>query len=76
MRRLLIEPLGHFLLIGLGLFVLIGLTGRDSGPDSGTIVADRAALLTFMQYRSKAFNEAALEQRLGSMSQEKRGLSQ
>ena len=76
MRRLLKGPLVHFLLTGLGLFVLFGLTGRDSGPDSGTIVADRAALLTFMQYRSKAFSEAAFEPRLGSMSQEKRGLSQ
>ncbi len=57
MKRLLREPLVHFLAIGIGLFVLFDLVApEDSNLDSKTIVVDRDALLTFVQFRSKAFN--------------------
>jgi parvulin-like peptidyl-prolyl isomerase len=71
MRRFLKEPLVHFLAAGLGLFVLFGLANRgprDTDPD--LIVVDRDALLTFVQYRIKAFNPALAEHKLSSLSDE------
>ena len=57
MRKLIREPLVHFLVIGLGLFVLYDFVApEDANLDSKTIVVDRDALLTFVQFRSKAFN--------------------
>jgi len=69
MRKLLKEPLVHFLLIGFGLFLTFHLIGGDSGGGaSKRIVVDKDALLTFMQYRSKAFNEVAFERQLATLS--------
>ncbi len=68
MKRLLREPLVHFLAIGIGLFVLFDLVApEDSNLDSKTIVVDRDALLTFVQFRSKAFNPGAAAARLDSL---------
>jgi len=69
MKRLLKEPLVHFLAAGLGLFLLFGLTNRgkrDSDPDVVTV--DHDALLTFIQYRIKAFDPALAEEKLKSLS--------
>lgn len=69
MKRLLGEPLVHFLAIGLGLFVLFDLVApEDAGLDEKTIVVDRSALLTFIQFRSKAFNPDAAAKRLDALS--------
>ncbi|HSM29647.1 MAG TPA: peptidylprolyl isomerase [Woeseiaceae bacterium] len=69
MKRLLREPLVHFLAIGLGLFVLFDLVApEDAGLDEKTIVVDRPALLTFIQFRSKAFNPDAAAARLDALS--------
>ena len=71
MKRFLREPLLHFLLAGLGLFVLFGVVnpgGKDSDPN--VVVVDRDALLAFIQYRIKAFNPALAEQKLEAMSGE------
>jgi hypothetical protein len=38
MKRLLREPLVHFLLIGAALFVVFGLLGKDTGTVPGAIV--------------------------------------
>jgi hypothetical protein len=69
MRRFLKEPLAHFLAAGLGLFVLFGLVNREStATDPKVIPVDRDALLTFVQYRIKAFNPELAEEKLRSLS--------
>ncbi|MFW2388713.1 MAG: peptidyl-prolyl cis-trans isomerase [Polyangiales bacterium] len=71
MKRFLKEPLVHFLAAGLGLFVLFGLVNRDEGDaDPNVVVVDRDALLTFVQYRIKAFNPTLAEKKLEGMSDE------
>jgi hypothetical protein len=68
LKNLLREPLVHFLAIGVGLFVLFDLVApEDSDLDSKTIVVDRDALLTFIQFRSKAFNPEAAASRLDAL---------
>jgi hypothetical protein len=58
----------HFLAIGVGLFVLFDVVApEDSDLDGKTIVVDRKALLTFVQFRSKAFNPEVAAARLDSL---------
>lgn len=72
MKFLLKQPLLHFLLIGLGLFLLYDLTSSQSSEnfDLKTVIVDKDDLLTFMQYRSKAFDRQRFEEKLENMSQE------
>ena len=71
MKRFLREPLLHFLLAGLGLFVLFGVVNPgENDSDPNVVLVDRDALLTFIQYRIKAFNPALAEQKLEAMSGE------
>ena len=68
MKRLLREPLVHFLAIGIGLFVLFDFVApEDSSLDDRTIVVDRDALLRFLQFRSKAFNPEIAAARLDAL---------
>ena len=68
MKKLLREPLLHFLAIGVGLFILFDLVApEDSNLDNKTIVVDRGALLTFLQFRSKAFNPEVAASRLDAL---------
>jgi len=70
LKKLIREPLIHFLAIGLGLFVLYGFVApEDANIDSRTIVVDRDALLTFVQFRSKAFNPEVAATRLDALSE-------
>lgn len=68
-RSALRDPLTHFLGAGVGLFLLFYAVGPDGAldADSNVIVVDREALLTFMQYRSRAFDRSAFETRLDEM---------
>ena len=71
MKKFLRERLVHFLAIGIGLFVLFDLVApEESNLDSRTIVVDRDALLTFVQFRSKAFNPEVAAARLDALSDE------
>jgi hypothetical protein len=71
LKRFLKEPLLHFLAAGLGLFVLFGIVNRDEPDDDASVVTvDRDALLTFIQYRIKAFNPALAQEKLESLSSE------
>lgn len=71
MKKIIREPLVHFLAIGLGLFVLYGAVApEDAGLDSRTIVIDRNALLTFVQFRSKAFNPEIAASRLDALDEQ------
>lgn len=71
MKRFLKEPLVHFLAAGLGLFVLFGLVNpADVNEDPNIVVVDQDALLTFVQYRIKAFNPELAQRKLNSLSDE------
>jgi hypothetical protein len=71
MSSILKDPLVHFLLLGLGLFVLFELVASDeSSYDSKVINIDRDALLTFVQYRSRAFEPQIAAARLDAMAAE------
>jgi len=71
MNRILNDPLLHFLLLGLGLFVLFDLVASDEAVyDSKVINVDRDALLTFVQYRLRAFEPRAAAARLDGMTEE------
>lgn len=68
--KILKDPLTHFLALGGVLFLVFSLLNPSSGVDSDpkTIVVDRAALLTFIQYRSKAFQPEKASAALDAMS--------
>jgi len=71
LNKFLREPLLHFLAAGLGLFVLFGIVNRgDQDADPNVITVDQEALLTFIQYRIKAFNPDLAEKKLDSLSDE------
>ena len=60
MKKILTEPLLHFMLIGVGLFALYGfVAGEDAAYDERVIVVDRDNLLTFVQFRARAFEPGA-----------------
>jgi hypothetical protein len=68
-KSFLKEPLVHFLAAGLGLFVLFGIVNRDRpDADPNVVIVDQDALLTFVQYRIKAFNPSLAEEKLNSLS--------
>ena len=71
MTKLFKEPLVHFLALGLGLFVLFDLVASDDAMyDSKIINVDRDALLTFVQYRSRAFEPSMAAARLDGMTED------
>lgn len=71
MKKLLREPLVHFLAAGIGLFVLFGIVNRDEPEtDPYVIVVDDDTLLTFVQYRLKAFNPELAKKKLAGLSDE------
>ncbi|WP_020681313.1 peptidylprolyl isomerase [Marinobacterium rhizophilum] len=68
-RRLIKDPLLHFVLVGACLFGTYQLIGTpDTTLSDNTIVVDRDTLLTFIQYRSKAFQPDMAAQRLDDMT--------
>lgn len=59
-RRILRDPLSHFLILGLGLFLLFGFANGGMLRDPhGTITVTDERLTTWLQYRNKAFSPAA-----------------
>ena len=71
MKKILTDPLVHFLALGAALFVLFELvSGDESAYDSKVIVVDRDALLTFVQYRTRSFEPQVASARLDKMSDE------
>ena len=70
MGALLKQPLLHFLLVGLGLFVVFDVVSDDAWDvDERVIVVDREALLTFLQFRMKAFEPGVAAARLEAMAE-------
>ena len=71
LKTILREPLLHFLVLAIGLFFLHdAVVHQDPEADARKIVVDRAALLTFIQYRSKAFDPEQAERQLASFSED------
>lgn len=71
--KLLRDPLLHFTLIGAALFGAYDLVGSpEQSQSANTIVVDRDALLTFIQYRSKAFQSERANHQLDSMTPKER----
>jgi hypothetical protein len=71
LQKLFKEPLVHFLAAGIGLFVLFGIVNQDEPDDDpSVVVVDRDTLLTFVQYRLKAFNPELAEKKLDGLSDE------
>ncbi len=69
MKKILRDPLLHFLALGLALFALFKFVANDEvNYDSRVINVDRDALLTFMQYRRRAFDPQAAATRLDEMT--------
>jgi len=68
-RRALREPLLHFLAGGGVLFVIFSLTSHAGAVavSDHTILVDRATLLNFLQYRSKAFQNEYFTAQLDEM---------
>ncbi len=71
MTKILKDPLVYFLLVGCGLFLLFDIVASDDAAyDSRVIKVDRDALLTFVQYRSRAFEPQAAAARLDNMPED------
>lgn len=63
------DPLLHFIVLAIGLFVLHDLVAHeDEDASTRRIEVDRAALLNFIQYRTKSFDQEAAERQLASLS--------
>jgi hypothetical protein len=71
LRRVLREPLLHFLVAGAALYVAWAWWGQ-SEADARRIVVDRGTLLRFMQYQSQAFEPGTFAARLDSMDESQR----
>ena len=70
--RLVKDPLVHFLTMGLCLFLLFAALNPADRiiDDPKQIVVDQDALLTFIQYRTKAFKQDLAQARLKALSGE------
>ena len=70
------EPLLHFLAIGLCLFLVYGVLNPSADNEqSNRINVDRDALLTYLQYKAKTFDNDRFNQALDKMSvAERQGL--
>lgn len=68
-KKLVTEPLLHFLLLGLGFFVLHGLLSPAGDTQSSHVIeVNRKNLLTYYQYRSRAFNADEAGSQIDSLS--------
>ena len=74
MKKLIQQPLLHFLLLGIALFLIFNYGAAKQGGLTGnkSIIIDRDSLLTFMQYRNQAFNQQYFSQQLDAMNEEER----
>ena len=71
MKRFFSDPLFHFIVLGALLFGAWRFFNPDRPDDDPhTIRVDRAALLEFIQLRTRAFNEEEAQRRLASLSDE------
>lgn len=67
-KNLLRDPLLHFLVLAIGLFVLHDIVAHDEEANARHIVVDRAVLLNFIQYRTKSFDLEVAERQLAKLT--------
>lgn len=62
----------HFLLIGAAFFLIFHYMSSNKNRESNlkTVIVDKNSLLTFMQYRSKKFNQNEFEAKLENMPED------
>lgn len=70
LSKVIRDPLVHFLIVGVAVFIL--LSTISPAPAGKKILVDRAALLTFLQYRSKAFEAVTAQRMLDRMTPDAR----
>jgi hypothetical protein len=70
MRSIHKEPLLHFLVLALGLFVWHNTVSHGDESDTRRIVVDEGELLTFIQFRTKSFEAVTARQQLDALSEE------
>jgi parvulin-like peptidyl-prolyl isomerase len=70
MNKFLKEPLLHFLVFGFALFAVFELTVDDARTNDRVVVVDRNALLTFVQFRTRAFDPVLAGRNLDNMSED------
>lgn len=69
MKKLYKEPLLHFIVLAIGLFVLhSAVSHEDADADVKRIVVDQDNLLKFIQYRTKSFEPVTAQKQLHSLS--------
>jgi len=68
LRRLVREPLVHFLVAGAALFALYALARGPAPAGESTIVVDRRTLLAFMETKANLFDDAAVGAALDALS--------
>ncbi|MGI9371476.1 MAG: peptidyl-prolyl cis-trans isomerase [Hyphomicrobiales bacterium] len=73
-RRLIADPLTHFLALGLVIFLIYAAADpqTDLAEDRTHIVVDRDNLLTFLQFRTKTFQPEIAEKRFRAMNDEQK----
>lgn len=75
MKRIIQQPLLHFLFLGCLVFGVFNVFGQANDTANAHILTvDRAALLEFMQYRSKVFNSEIFNKKLDSLTAQERQL--
>ena len=68
LKKILKEPLLHFLIAGFFLFLYFNIFGIKNESEN-TISIDKNTLLNFMQFQSKAFNSDVFEEKFAELSE-------
>ncbi len=71
LKRIITDPLTHFLIIGVAILLVASLLDREGNQSDADrqISVDREALLTFMQYRANSFDPETSDTYLTEMSE-------
>ena len=69
LKKILTEPLAHFLIGGSLLFVIYHFLNPVAPTGNETIVVNESTLTTFIQYRTNNFDPVAARKRLNTSSQ-------
>jgi len=66
--RIIKEPLLHFLVGGLALFLIYEAVAPVTNDDDNLIIVDEAAVLNFVKYRTRNFDDPAARKRVAALS--------
>lgn len=68
MKKILQDPLFHFVGLGFLLFLIFSIVGSSKSPElDKNVRVDQEALLTFIQYRSRNFDRDIAQARLAAL---------